>query len=97
MSYVVKTTNTKPVGVQWFGQAHSEAKLRLNQWVLAQPGVLSAINGITDPNTQTAITVFEDEAAYQNFLAAKQNNADAQALAAYALANNFTTTVEILG
>ena len=96
MTYVVKTETTKPANVQWFGQANPVVNLRLNLWVRAQPGILSAIGRVTAPNTFTTITVFQDEAAYNAFQAALASNADGIARQAYATAQNFQTTTEVV-
>lgn len=96
MSITVKNVTVKPAGIQWFGQANPPAARRLVAWVQAQPGVLSAIGRVTAPNTFTAITVFESQAAYEAFQTAIAANADAQARAAYTAAQNFETTTEVL-
>ncbi len=97
MSYPVKVTTTKPAGTQWYGRANPAENLRLNQWVLAQPGVLSAITKVTGLNQLTVLTVYESEAAYNAFRTAYAANADAQARLAHAAANDFQSVTEILG
>lgn len=96
MSISVKNVSVKPAGIQWFGQANPVAARRLIAWVQAQPGVLSAIGRVTAPNTYTTLTVFESQAAYDAFQAALAANADAQARQAYATAQGFEITTEIL-
>lgn len=96
MSVTVKTTSVKPAGIQWFSQANPAAGRRLIAWVQGQPGVQSAVGRVTAPNTFTAITVFESQAAYTAFQAAIAANADAQARQAYTTAQNFDVTTEVL-
>lgn len=96
MAYVVKTTTTKQAGIQWFGQANPAASFRLNQWIKMQPGVLSSVARVTAPNELTVLTVYQDQAAYEALQAAFASNADAQARVAYATAQNFVTTTEVL-
>lgn len=96
MTYTVKVTTTKPAGTQWYGQTNPVENVRLNQWVLAQPGVLSAISRVTGLNQLTVLTVYESEAAYNAFQTAYAANPDAVARKAHAAANNFESVTEVL-
>lgn len=96
MTVTVKTTTVKPAGIQWFGQSNAAAGRRLVAWVQSYPGVLSAVGKVTAPNTYTNITVFENAAAHEAFQAAIAANADAQARQAYAVAQNFQVSIQVL-
>jgi hypothetical protein len=95
MSYTVKTTMTKPAGTAWFSQANPEANTRLNNWVKARSGVISATSVDVDANTIDHFLTCDTKASYDALVAAQATNADYQAKQAYRVAQKQvgTTTV----
>jgi hypothetical protein len=93
MPYTMRTTVTKPNGVQWWNEANPAAAQRYADFTTSFPGVVSAAGGVnqSNPNLFESTIVFADQAACQAFANACSQNADWVSRKGYLNANGFTT------
>ena len=89
--FILKTIVTKPAGVAWRKpELIAGTTLTLGAWILSQPGVLSSRTRRA-ANRMVNTTLFQDQAAYDAFVAARATNPEYLARQAYSAANGITT------
>lgn len=96
MSYSVRVTSVKPNNVQWFSDANSAAIQAYKTWASTLPGIISVTKNMPDANTIVRTHVFENEAAYTNFVNAHSSNAEHKLRQDYNTANGITFVSQVV-
>ena len=92
MSFTLKTTFTKPADKSWWYDIDLPAHTRYANFVASFPGVVSAINGAQDANTNNSTVVFESKERFDAFVTACQTNSDWLARKSYMEVNGITAS-----
>lgn len=96
MSYTVKVTSVKPSNVQWFSDANPTAIASYRTWASNLPGVIGETVNSPDANTIVRTHIFENEAAYTNFLNAHSTNAEHRLRQDYNSANGIAFVSQVV-
>jgi hypothetical protein len=93
---IVEVITTRPNGVGWFSDAYPNEYVLYMQWLKTVPGVVFLSRDDPNPNTIIRTYVFEDDAAYQNYINAHLQNEYSQMRARYNSENGITITANVL-
>lgn len=93
---IVELVSTKPSGVQWYSDAHPEEDQKYLEWARTVPGVVFLTKSFPDENTVTRIFIFENNAAYENYIAVHRTNEHAINKQKYNSDNKIVLTINVL-
>lgn len=71
---IVELISVKPAGGPWFSDVHPEENNEYLNWVKTVPGVVFIARDDPDENTIIRTFVFEDGAAYDNYVEVHKTN-----------------------
>ena len=93
---IVEVISVKPEGVGWFSDAYPNEFIEYMKWLKTVPGVVFLARDDPDSHTIIRTYVFEDDAAYENYIAAHLSNEYSILRKTYNDANGITITSNIL-
>ena len=93
---IVELVSTRPSGVKWYSEAHPEDDQKYLEWVKTVPGVIFLTRSHPDENTITRIFIFEDNAAYENYIAVHRTNEHAIKKQKYNADNKIVLRITVL-
>jgi hypothetical protein len=95
MPYSVKITTTKPAGVPWYNES---VRQQILEFIAVQPGYIDYddFTHSTPPTTNVAITTFDTEENYNNYVTLLRQLPGYIARAAYNAEHGFIRVREVL-
>ena len=93
---IVEVISVKPEGTPWFSDAHPVEFIEYTKWLKTFEGLVFLAREDPNPNTISRTYVFEDEAAYENYITAHRENIYGRMKLKYNNTNGIVNTVNFL-